>query len=523
LFSLIFLVTLSRNIDTFFSTNDEQVKDVQVYTSDSSSLSSKKKPPILTSKTNQEEKQTSLRNTKDNSNKRVVSKESSDNTKEYTREQKGQIPAKADTSGTLKKAKKERELVFCGQCRWDPNVRNQFCAGKVDFAMRRLSREEAVAEISTRHPYCLVPAVKLVPNTVNSFKDLPKRGIEGTWVQDWEYSNRTDYINHEEQSHWGFPDDGYRKTIPNCGSSYRWEDFNSPVTEISLNGFCQVASELNVTRLLIVGDSMSQNFHKSLVSLLHIAPKYYAGLFKRDAKVICQQNQMVTIKYLRVTKLDEILSLSTPSYEIEHHPVSDYSDFIETNPNRTAVIINIGAHMKDIDMYKVGFHSVLSWLDERKIKDPSQILAFYRDTVPGHPECLPSGPKKEGNDKNSFNKTLLETIPYSNYAEYREATNTLMQKAKLNQSNIEWPWYWYQHANGTFETYNAYSQKVLGQRPKDKFQVHWLNVYNSTILRHDRHQGFGDCLHYRFPGPGDWWVHLFYSALLDLAGVMEED
>lgn len=237
----------------------------------------------------------------------------------------------------------------------------------------------------------------------------------------------------------------------------------------------------------------------------------------------CQSSEIFTIQYLRVTKLDDILSLSTPSHIIEGHPVSVYSDVVETNVNRTAVVINTGAHMKDIDTYKVAFHALLSWLDERNVQDPSQILAFYRDTVPGHPECLPSGTKEEGKERDNFNKTILEIIPYSNYSEYRKTTNMLMQKAMLNQSVIEWPWYWYQHANGTLETYNTYSQQVLSKRPRDKFQVHWLNVYNSTILRHDRHQGFGDCLHYRSPGPADWWVHFFYSSLLDLAGLKEEE
>ena len=143
--------------------------------------------------------------------------------------------------------------------------------------MRRLSREEASFQITKDHPYCLVPEVKLVPNSDASFESITQRGVEGRWVLDWEYSNRTDYINHEEQSLGGFPDDGYRKTISTMGSSWRWEDFNSPVTEISLNGFCQVVSAINITRLLVVGDSMAQTFHKSLLSLLHIAPKFYFG------------------------------------------------------------------------------------------------------------------------------------------------------------------------------------------------------------------------------------------------------
>ena len=433
------------------------------------------------------------------------------------------------TSDTITSTKKEPKLVYCASCRWDPNVRQQSCEDKKTFKKNRykLTEEEAIAEITKFHPHCLERAVQLVPDSGNPLKRLSNRGIEGEWVQDWEYANRTDYINHEEQERWGFPDDGYRKPLRSFGSSWRWEDYNSPVAEISKNGFCQVAFELNVTRLLVVGDSMSQNFHKAFVSLLRIAPKYYAGLFKRDGKLPCRQSDTpdyfkeVTIKYMRITKLEDVLSISDPSFEIEGKTVSDFSNFIETNENRTAVVLNIGAHMKDLEMYKTGFNAVLKWLDERNVKDPSQILAFYRDTVPGHPECLPIGTKEESKSKESFNKTLLETVPYSNYAEYRTTTDAMLEKVKLNESSVEWPWYWYQHANGTFETYNEYSKEIIARRSNDKIKVHWINFYNSTILRQDRHEGFGDCLHYRAPGPGDWWVHLFYSALLDVAGLRE--
>jgi len=68
-----------------------------------------------------------------------------------------------------------------------------------------------------------------------------------------------------------------------------------------------------------------------------------------------------------------------------------------------------------------------------------------------------------------------------------------------------------------FEAYNGYSHKKIQERSDDKVRIHWLNVYNSSVLRRDGHVGFGDCLHYYSPGPTDWWVHFFYSAIRDLA------
>ena len=47
--------------------------------------------------------------------------------------------------------------------------------------------------------------------------------------------------------------------------------------------------------------------------------------------------------------------------------------------------------------------------------------------------------------------------------------------------------------------------------------IQWLNIFRSSILRRDGHVGFDDCSHWAHPGPSDWWVHFFYSHLLDLA------
>mmetsp|Transcript_956 Transcript_956/g.1355 ORF Transcript_956/g.1355 Transcript_956/m.1355 type:complete len:107 (+) Transcript_956:610-930(+) len=52
-----------------------------------------------------------------------------------------------------------------------------------------------------------------------------------------------------------------------------------------------------------------------------------------------------------------------------------------------------------------------------------------------------------------------------------------------------------------------------------RFDIHWLNVFPSAVLRRDGHVGFGDCLHYSIPGPTDWWAHFFHSALLDVAAL----
>ena len=99
----------------------------------------------------------------------------------------------------------------------------------------------------------------------------------------------------------------------------------------------------------------------------------------------------------------------------------------------------------------------------------------------------------------------------------------LQQQQSDEISASSWKWFDFKHANGTVEAFNEYSRSVFSRRNHHNqttgnlLQVHWLNIYNSTVLRKDGHVAFGDCLHYLQPGPYSNWVHLFYSGLLDLA------
>lgn len=202
-------------------------------------------------------------------------------------------------------------------------------------------------------------------------------------------------------------------------------------------------------------------------------------------------------------------------------------EFVATNPNRTAIVFNFntGAHMRFFEEYKQGFGMLLSWLDSWDV-DHSKLLAFYRDTLPAHAGCSPSKEsfEDEGSGPGIDKFEILRadpTRPFANYSDFKKSTQAKMQLQMQMKNKTLWEWYDFKHSNGTTELYNSYSKGVFDSRPANKLQIHWLNVYNSTILRRDGHCGFGDCLHYLHPGPTDWWVHFFYSALLDLAELKE--
>ena len=129
---------------------------------------------------------------------------------------------------------------------------------------------------------------------------------------------------------------------------------------------------------------------------------------------------------------------------------------------------------------------------------------FYRETVPGHYPCTPMGNTCDVK-KYNWKRPVLDK-PFATYDEFLNSS----RKHRENPEAYQW---------SNFESYNEYARERLGNRStsKDVIPIHWLNIYNSSVLRRDGHIGFHDCLHYYQPGPTDFWAHFFHSYLYELA------
>jgi hypothetical protein len=119
-------------------------------------------------------------------------------------------------------------------------------------------------------------------------------------------------------------------------------------------------------------------------------------------------------------------------------------------------------------------------------REDSQDLLIFRTTVPGHFNC-------SRNDS-----------PYQDASRFRET---------LGSDHYDW---------GLVESYNEYAKEVFTakcrERPEKCRKWLILDVFPMTILRPDGHSNPPvDCLHYLLPGAPDWWNHLLYSNLRDLA------
>jgi hypothetical protein len=253
-----------------------------------------------------------------------------------------------------------------------------------------------------------------------------------------------------------------------------------------------------------MGDSLSNEFQRSLVSLLGHPPSgHKATTFNGQflpISIPCQLDAssfIVNILSYRRSPIADWKALAAETQLLRNNETiknNGQRDFVENNPNRTAIVANIGTWMQSMEEYQEGFDSLLSWLDSFH---PTKIIAFYRETIPGHPGCKPHGETGQEKDYDWIHPVHEE--PHANYESF----------ARLNTT----------YNYDLFEAFNGYSRKKIQKRSDDNVTIHWLNVYNSSVLRRDGHIGCGDCLHYYLPGPTDWWAHFFYTAVRDLVPV----
>lgn len=364
------------------------------------------------------------------------------------------------------------------------------------------------------------------PEEPSSVRCLDRRGDDGKWVQDWDYANRTHYNVYGSYDNWHVAEHKFKSTSSafpyRWATTWRWDDANCPVQEISYDSFCRVCWELNLTRFLFVGDSLSVQFLFSLLSLIGYPPKNgqfsFRGMLKpftipcrfHDNQAIVTREFQTTLWMYRRSPVGDLVQLRD---EAQSRQFTKYHDFLVKNPNRTAIVANTGAWINTMEDYREAFGSLLEWLDS--VEDKSKVLAFFRPTLPGHLHCRPRGNDTEKEVYNWTDPVDLQQPPYRDYDEYLQTTQEIIKTArKQNETLNAFNWL-------EIESFNDYSKDVLrhnrsNDKDEDRFlPIHWLNVFNSTILRRDGHVGFNDCLHYSVPGPTDWWVHFFHSMLWD--------
>ena len=166
---------------------------------------------------------------------------------------------------------------------------------------------------------------------------------------------------------------------------------------------------------------------------------------------------------------------------------------------RTILIVNAGAHIHRLESYQAAIDRFIQVFDGL---NRANDIVLFRSLVPGHWECGRKGLK-----------------PFQDFEEY-------FKDAQDHPNPNEEVYTW-----SKFRLYNDYAVRALekrrfrpSERPQALMEV--VDVFPMTVLRPDGHCSdefrppsylANDCLHYTLPGPIDWWTHLAFSHLLDVA------
>ena len=339
------------------------------------------------------------------------------------------------------------------------------------------------------------------------------RGRLGTWKYNPVYANKTYYY----ERWWIFAKDYEQR--PHSHSSYSWEDYCG-MSLMTLDGFCQSMKALDIRRMFVLGDSLQFMSMISFFHLLgfetdhphtkelhnHLKPRsamkshttlecpsfsidivfyrvnHYTPLLGKNATTGRNQTQRAQDFMERAKEDEEINSkeyfvcygIRKPLWPDEEGNCPWVHDYL-SNPVRTLVLTGVGAHFHSLKAYKESLDQFMDLL--QKNPRPNDII-WFRTTNPGH--------------DGTFNQSEL----FESYQAYKEQAWTTKYNWDL------------------FVQYNKYTEEQVFRKGP---QMALLDIYWMTALRKDGHPSVKDGLHYLLPGPPDWWNHLLYSNLHELA------
>ena len=322
------------------------------------------------------------------------------------------------------------------------------------------------------------------------------RGRLGEWTQDLEYGKFAQYVTPLKR----FQKFDFTPTseMPyRLATTYRWVDALCPIYVTENDRLCSAMNSRGLTRIYIVGDSLGMQMAQSLWKLLGNEDDPYftkADRFHWSRTVDCPNHPHgIEVAYTRNDLLDNNdekdlhLRIGDRDFNCGYAEfclpwIRNFADF---PTGGTLLVANVGAHVHDMDLYRQYLDDFFALMDG--YNTPKDVVMF-RTTVPGHENCQ---------DPN--------VAPLRNYDEYLE-----------------------KHFISDFKSYQLFStyNRMAEERVRARNGIQILDVVPMTILRPDGHTSGpqkcatcknDDCLHYMLPGPTDWWNHLMYSNLINLA------
>lgn len=327
---------------------------------------------------------------------------------------------------------------------------------------------------------------------------LERRGTDGSWYRDDNFSWETFYLLDTRSRLWfkANPEFANRTNRSYKGNRYNWRDHHSEdcdsIQPVTLEGFCNIMSALEIRRILFVGDSLALSQRASLFRLI-------TAEHQKTKQIQCPSH-LIHFNIFRENLGPNFRAMNASDYigQFQQYgpetPLCDATPLnssycswhVEYNSNmkdKTLLVLNQGAHFHSLETFS---NSLDLFVDNyNALPHPGDIVVF-RSTVPGHKDC--------------WNKQAPGIpIPEMTHDKFLERYGT---------AKYDW---------NLFDAYNQYAKKTLYEKLDPRVTFHYLNVYNMTVLRNDEHVSQKDCLHYTNPGPVDFWNHLLFTNLADLS------
>ena len=297
---------------------------------------------------------------------------------------------------------------------------------------------------------------------------LALRGQDGQWV----------------------PSEGYMYAKTTRGSPephtmWKWQDSapQCPMHQLTRQDFCNSMEYHQLRRIFFLGDSLTYQMMNSFRYLMGQAG-YGRGMdtgwaSTTTAQIPCDVSEVIhspfTLEILWARN-DDLRDYGQEKSEGIHQP---WIKLYVSNPAKTLFVANMGMHTPNHEQYVSNFDHFVETV--QSLNRPLDITV-YRTSVPGHANCSE------------------HTRPLASFSDYHDFA-TLRQWMDI-------------------DGFNQYTkQKLASVTTAGTWLL--LDVYPMTILRPDGHRKPGDnadCVHYRQPGPPDFWNHLLFSNLLDLPG-----
>jgi len=334
-----------------------------------------------------------------------------------------------------------------------------------------------------------------------SMNCLELRGQDGKWVHDeqgYKYPV-PEFIPKNELTRYFGPVDGIAPR-----TQWTWED-SSPQCQTQLfsrEGFCNLMVHLDLQRIFFIGDSltfqqlrsfwqlMSTEGHRSIIQhqTRKNNPSDWGGPETKylpfKSTIDCGEGGGEATHILEVVfKRTDDLRADLAMEEEELYHQNWLKPYLQSTAN-TLLVANTGMHTPDQEAYQSDLDTFVETV--HSLNRPRDVIA-YRSSVPGHANCMDH--KQPFGSIGEFQHPDL--YQWGNIDGYNQYTRHKLQEVGRSSGGVD----------GGLSPYWVY-----------------LDVYPMTILRPDGHKSPNrDCVHYILPGPPDWWNHLMFSNLLDLA------